>query len=336
MGLSTCNRLSTVFSSISANTIFSDESINFNKVLSDLAGDASSFFGFENHLGEGDGTRDIALCFFKENFDSLTNWCDSLLIKFPTKSYWSRIRDIASNKKSSLYQYLNSLWIEIDQPKDISTEVENPGLFIELQSQKVDADFAYSKVIPILTGNSHHPSSANIKSCISLLEDMGSVAHFGYFPGRSTDKVRMTISFSNFHNITRYCSIIFGNRLTSDIIRRIEEMSKLTDYGVLHLDIGSEIVPRIGIEMRFIENEENLEYQWRWKSILSRIIDRGLCSGEEAERLLDFSGITRFMDEGSLTPSWYKYFIYYIKGVLDFRGKEHYKAYCAFSRQSTK
>jgi len=336
LALSVFTPLSKVFNGISDHTIFKNDVIPFQDRLDNLPGDSIKLFGFETILGRNLKARnpDMALCFSKKDFGILADWCDSFSSHSCIGSYWAGIKNITQGKSHSLPEHLNALWIEMDRTESSRSDFQSPGLFLELLEGNINPEFACRQIIPILTGNHNHPSRAQVERCLSLIPDTGELAHFGYFPSRSTEKLRMTISFNHYHDMISYCSTLFGKRVNREILTRIEKLSAFSDFAVLHLDIGSDIEERLGIEMRFRENEQNPEYQWRWRDLLTNLIDRGLCSSEEAEELLGFSGITRYINESTFSPSWYKYFLYYIKGVFDFSGREYYKAYCAFRQLS--
>lgn len=321
-----------LFSSLSSNTIFNDCVVPYKNLLAGLQVSSSRLFGFETPLNQGKCDPDMALCFTKDDFIFFADWCDSLIPYSDSRSFWSRIKDIAIGKENLLRDHLNLIWIEMDYSTVSFSEFSEPALFLEFLKDNLDPDFVCRHIIPLLTENKHHPSCAKIESCLALLPVEGHLVHLGYFPARSEEIIRITLSFNHYHNIALYCSRVFEKELNKEILTRIKEFSQLSDYAVLHLDIGAEIEPKIGIEMRFWENEQNPEYQWRWRDVFSRLVDRGLCSSKEAEALLGFSGITRYIDDSTLSPSWYKYFLYYIKGVFDFSGREDYKAYCAFRR----
>lgn len=332
MGVVTSIPFSNVLSTISSQTIFKDCSVPFEDRLSNLPGNGTRLFGFETQLGKRARDPDIALCFSKEDFSILADWCESNSLDSVNETYWSRIRDIAKGKGNYLKEHLNATWLEIDRSTNSTSRLQEPGFFIELLQKKSDPEFVCSYAIPVLTGIKNHPSLPKVHSCLGSIPSSGELVHLGYFPSRSVDKLRLTISFNHYHDIAPYCSRIFRKGLNKEIQNRIKELSELSEYAVLHLDIGAEIDTRLGMEIRFHQDEQNLEFQWRWRNVFSKLMNLGLCSSEEAKSILGFSGITRFIDDSTFAPSWYRHFLYYIKGVFDVSGQEHYKAYCAIKR----
>lgn len=332
MVLAATDSLYNIYNRILSDSVSKGQVEPFKDYLSNLPGGSTELFGFENQLGLNGKNSDIAICFSKENFNALGNWCNCLSFNLGPDTYWSVIGDIAAGKGNSLRESLNLVWIELDRPECNKNGMQEPGFFLELLRNKTCPEFVCSHVIPILTGNQNHPACVMVDTCLSMLPENAQLIHLGYFPTRSTEKLRITISFNDYHEISPYCSRIFKEGLSRKIQTRIDEFSAYSDFGVLHLDIGTEIENRLGIEMRFQENEQNPEYQWRWHEVFSMLTRRGLCLTEEAQSILGFSGTSRYIDETTFSPSWYRYFLYYVKGVFDFSGKEHYKAYCAYRR----
>ena len=274
----------------------------------------------------------MAFCFTRENFEKAAYWCCRAYPENDSGSYWRHIGSLLSSSERELMNRLNLVWIELDSREFGGSGTNEPALFFEISPAGLDTDFIAGYALPMLTGGKAQGAEEQVRASLELLPKSAIPVHIGYFPARSPNTVRITAAFDNPAEVLDYCGTLFGRKMYGRMSSRITELAQFAEFFVLHLDIGRTVEPRIGIELRFREHEQELEYQQRWNGIFTYLTERGLCTQEYARAILQFPGVSRYLSSDSLWPLWYRSFVYYIKGVFDFSGTERFKAYCAFKQ----
>lgn len=181
-----------------------------------------------------------------------------------------------------------SVWLEFDLDRP-SSDLLEPVVAVKLPR---DAELGWiaDVLLPALRGNPLSASQRDlIKACHGAIPSPGFLLYVFDLSPRGTGAVRLEIFGLDPAGIVGYL-----RRVAPESADRVGEVAALFG-GVerLHLsvDMGSEILPRIGIEGSFPRLPRR---EPRWPALFDRLVGRGLCTPEKREAALAWPGYDTF------------------------------------------
>lgn len=286
----------------------------------------SHAFGFETELGRNKAAVDTAFCIGLKNLEKSALPDVSLLRKTELLSdlFWQSIEKFISlwqKKDGDVNAFCKNTWFTFDLDRIKSNKIF-PGVYIGVKEEKYQSrdkifeiiHFIYSMFIHFNYLTQWGEYGDIISRCFTRIPLSGFVNYVGFMPGRSKDIVRVSVLFNEPAAIPQYLDDIrIDKKVSRDFFSVIQKYISYCDYNILHFDIGKEIKPGIGVELRYASRELHLFSQYRWKPVLERLRRDRLCNRGKEKGLELWPG----MENGSLKAGGHDYtvfrFLYYIK-----------------------
>ncbi len=298
------NYLSSVESYISKQLISSQNYAEIKTLASQLTGNITSFFGFETRLNSRDARSDYLFAVSKKKGEreALVNLLQNGTLPkiFSQKQEWQRIREFAkewADPSSVLYNNICGLWFEFDIA-DSSSEIPVPGIFMQTKPLRIDTPEDIEKctwitriAMPLLIGQ---PISETLErrflNCIEQLPEGASLFHVAVMLSRASSAIRLVINRMRPDQIVPYLkSIGWSDNENEGLSKLLEELQDHTTRINLHVSIGDNIDPKIGLECNFSPDQYNMET--KWSKFFDYLIEKGLCLPEKKSALLGFPGV---------------------------------------------
>ena len=186
-----------------------------------------------------------------------------------------------TNEESILNDQVQSLWLEFDHDQ-LTSNTPLPCLFVDIRKALVEDRWAIIKtVLDTFLDKESREINTVLQHILLRLSSRSRLDFIGFMLPRKQTTARVCITLpacelSHFLARIRHPS----RQKFSQIIKFA---TKHADSVVLHLDVGDQIEPILGIEIQPIEPEG-------WSSLLANLEKQALCSAVEQKSLLDFSG----------------------------------------------
>jgi hypothetical protein len=186
------------------------------------------------------------------------------------------------------FRCLHSVWLEFDLDR------EPQGLPIPTVCAKLlpgtEADWILDCLIPALHGKPLRDGQRQrVALCLREIPAPATLLYVFSLLSRDGDAVRLEISGLDPAGIAGYLS-----RVAPEALPWLGDAATLfADVERIHLsfDIGSEILPRIGIEGSFSHLPRR---EPRWRDLFDRLVARGLCAPEKRDAVLAWPGYDSF------------------------------------------
>lgn len=212
-------------------------------------------------------------------------------------------------------QPVHSVWLELDLDRE-PTHLLNPVVCAKLLPD-VDTAWLTDSLFPALHGQPLTPDQRRlVRLCHESIPRPAYLLYaFSLLP-RGADTLRMEIFGLDPRGIAGYLG-----RVAPEAFPWVGSAAELFE-GVerihLSLDLGTEILPRIGIEGSFARLPRR---EPRWRELFDRLVERGLCRPEERDAALAWSGSDTFWTAPDSWPAE-------APGGFCFRKLSHVKVIC--------
>lgn len=305
-------------------SLISDETLSDIQALAHIfPGMITSFFGFECRLGIKDAKADFLLCAkpHEQGREILAD--QNAKMKLPsaffTQSVWNRIREFCVNwadVTSPLSENVKNVWLEFDLDKS-PAEIPIPSFFFgsetirtnasapsDFQSHSYQNQWVIENALKTLRGDSVSPDiKRKLIDCFNSLPPEAYVFQIGTMLARATDAVRICVRDISTDQIPEYLTCIGWQGSMSDLNKLIVKLGEFVDRVDLDLDVGSAILPKIGLECYL---DQLPEFEPRWQLFLDELVKDGICIPEKRDALLSYEGIS---DEKSASALWPPYLL---------------------------
>jgi len=279
--------------------------LNFTEIknlASFFTGRITSFFGFETRLNKNDGRADylLAISSRKGEREALLSLLkkNDLSTQFLQKIEWQRIKTFIeqwSEDTSILSRKVIGLWLEFDTAYNQSA-APVPGLFVQIKPISKDEngnieDFSWitKELLPILTGgNLTSKTEDMIKKSFTQLPNKSSILFVAAMISRKSSIIRTTIKMG-VTQIVPYLESLGWQDEQNTLSSLLDEIKKYSTRIILHLNIGEELNPKIGLECSFSPDMYHCEK--RWSAFFDYLIQKGVCLPEKKEQILSFMGV---------------------------------------------
>lgn len=254
-----------------------------------------SLAGFESRLGSEQPVVDLLVRFPQSKLN--------LPEKFLGYPAWQALDSFCqewSNPNSFTHDKVHHIWLEfdLDRPPE---PVPIPCLFLSLNSAVI-ADTR--SLIEMARRIPHHSISPKIESnlqlCAQCLPPNAKIEHLGAMLSRPAKAVRTVITGIRAEQIPDYLAKIGWSDPTNQLESLVASLCEYVDsIGILDLDVGDEIAPKIGLEC-FIHKQSN--YEDRRQLFLNYLVDNNLSTPAKSNALLSWSGLTQKSPDTELWP----------------------------------
>jgi hypothetical protein len=282
----------------------------------------SHAIGFEAELGDDTSSVDTAFCIQQENIKG-TFLPDRFIIRkpeFPVDPFWQSIEEFIALWRNPGRKLCRNIWLTFDL-KHVNTGFFHPGIYIGIKEEGTLQN-SIIKVIRTLFTHFGYPDQwkkfgETVSLCFNKLPLSAFVNYIGFMPDRSKDMVRVSVVITDPAFLREYFNALgIDDHMTKDFFRSVQGYLCYGEYYILHLDIGKKIMPRIGIEFRYMSRELRLFSQYRWNPFIHRLRQKKLCVPGKEKALARWAG----MEKGTIKAGACQYtvfrFLYYIKLVF--------------------
>jgi hypothetical protein len=182
-------------------------------------------------------------------------------------------------------------------------DIPDPGVFISFErylkhnrlklskEDKIKACLSASeRVLSSLRGSHFFEKirPAFIK-VLRLLPENSMLFQVGTMLSRPGEFIRICITNITQEEIIHFLEEMNWPGSTGELYEILNNLSKFSDLIVLALDLGEIILPKVGIEISFLENKI-LKGEPKWKRFLNYLTDEKLSTQKKSEALLAYPG----------------------------------------------
>jgi hypothetical protein len=241
-----------------------------------LPGDCQGIL--EIHLGAGGGDTDL-----------------SIRVEEPGQARHMVERPLPPSLRSFLARWsepggpfssIPCVWLEfdLDQP---AGSFPTPSVCARLP-RDANLDWVVESLLPALHGGRLSEAQTDlVRRCHAEIPEEGILLYVFGLLSRPGNPVRMEI-----YGLDPAGALAYLNRVAPHAVPALAEIAPLFE-GIerphLSFDIGTEILPRVGLEGSFARQRDP-----RWRELFNRLVDRGLCTPEEGEAILAWPGYDTF------------------------------------------
>lgn len=194
------------------------------------------------------------------------------------------------------FDQVPSVWLELDldhEPQDVP-----PPVVCAKLSPDAELPWILDSLLPAIHGRPLTQDQRRLMSlCHEAIPSPGRLLYVFSLLSRGTDTVRMEILGLDSERILEYLGAV-----APDADPRVREVVPLfagVERVHLSFDVGSTVLPRIGIEGSFSRLPHR---EPRWLELLGRLVDRGLCPPGKRDALLAWTGYDSFWTAPAAWP----------------------------------
>lgn len=258
----------------------------------------TSFFGFETQLDSTDGNADYLFAvsslhgekeqlrdmLYDPTFQRLTEISDE----------WNQLRLFTSqwcSQTSIINRNILGLWLEFDMKETVS-QFPTPCVFVQTIPLKNtdNLNWVIHSLIPTLIGKRLQENlEIFFQKTVAMLPDKASVMDIGFMFARAENGIRLMINKIKPEEIVPFLKRIGLPKEDTGLETLIAELKKQVNRIVLHITIGSKLIPKVGIECSFSPDQYSNEK--KWGQFFEFLIRKNLCIKEKKDMLEEFTGL---------------------------------------------
>jgi hypothetical protein len=267
-----------------------------------VSADISGFFGFERRLDQRDGEVDFVFHVTRKTGGEKILLKDIDAGNYGARSaVWRRVHafaDLWNTENSSLNLGGDNVWLEFDTAgqKD-SPPLQEPSIFFGPREEYVKKNgyrWIIDEVLPAMTGTPiSRASSGILERAFEDLPAGAGIYQIGSMLTRPVPSIRFCVRGLSAGKIIPYLNGLGWKDDGTGLESLIDELAPLTDWIDYAFDLiekkGTfELGSKIGLEGRV---QMSKEYPERWKAVLEKAEDLGLCGAKLREKLLTCDGL---------------------------------------------
>jgi hypothetical protein len=275
---------------------------------------------FESRLNDSKKTLDTAFCIEQEQVAFFVNFLKtSAKGSFLTKNaFWKRIEEFMERWLSGdalLQQIIENFWLEFDEEQG-KKEIPVPLFFLHIKKGITEYERIIGLISSLAGSGLHDAVIDNFKRCFGALLNTMRLKYVGIFSARHENLSRVCFSDFKPADLLLFLEDIGLTRYFKNMVCYMEMMANLTDKSVLlHLDIGSQIIPKIGLEYCF-NDKQGYGVGQKWQELFSLLIKKKLALPDKCDALLKWSGTSREILDKNLHDSLTTRYLDYIKVIF--------------------
>lgn len=313
--------ISSVAKYMPRNLISNQYLMKMKSLADNFTDDLTSFLIFESRLNSYDAKSDYCFAVSSKNgereilADHFKN--KTLPEPFLKQSEWQQLGDFVNSwtdPKSILYDSITGIWFEFDTASE-SSNAPAPSIFFQPKSNYAITGDIHSQNVwitkialpPLLGRELSSNVEEKVLECINKLPLDASIFQIGTMLSRKDDEIRIVIKRIRAEEIIPYLeSIGWTDDEEAKLSNLLEEIKDIVSRIVLHISVGEDVNPKVGIECSFYP--DNFHKEAGWKKLLDYLSEKGLCNKEKYSALLEFSGIEPqdhddYFDPNKCTPA---------------------------------
>ncbi|MGB8700933.1 MAG: hypothetical protein WCD18_16085 [Thermosynechococcaceae cyanobacterium] len=199
---------------------------------------------------------------------------------------------------SPFHAAISHLWLEFDFETTV-TAVPIPCLFfnfVEIPPQE------HYPLILTLLKHLHRPLSTafqeTLKHCVDALPKGGTIRQLGLMLSRPTQMMRIVVHHPQPQSLQTYATRLGLGPGVMDLAALQAVWGDYVDgMGMLNLDVGDTIAPKMGLECYALNPEPHLDRLRdcppNWERLLDELVHHSLCSVPKRDALLNWPGCAR-------------------------------------------
>lgn len=195
------------------------------------------------------------------------------------------------------------LWLEFDLDREPAEEL-HPFLLSKLAG-KVEARWLVDSLVPKMqAGPVSDAQKELVARSLGALPPQASPTYVSTLKARG----QKTLRLDYFGLLPEQMERHLVNLRRPDLARAVREPSRLLSSAELfHLshDLGSEVLPRLGLEGSFADSGA-LPRGSKWRALLERLVDAGLCTAEKRDAVLAWVGYDSSSSVPGLWPEAFR------------------------------
>jgi len=282
--------------------ISADHLLEIKRITDIFPSQITSMFGFECRLGDDRPQADLAFSILPE-MAAILEGIDREERFWPRDGIWNGVREVISRiEEPGQRDVAGLLWLEFDLDRPVR-EVPAPGVFLSFErfmrhnrlklSMKEKAErllSASESVISSLRGRRFfdriRPAFAE---ALRLLPEHSMLFQIGTMTSRPGEYVRICIQDMTSQDMITFLDGMKWPGSSEELHELADLLSGFCGSTVLALDLGESVLPKIGLEISFDE-DDTAKGGPQWKEFLGYLTDEGLCTGKKADALLEYPG----------------------------------------------
>jgi hypothetical protein len=156
--------------------------------------------------------------------------------------------------------------------------------------------------IRLLRGRVLPPAAARaVAGCVAALPDGAHVFQVGLMLARPVDALRLCVRDLEFSDLPGYLARVGWPGTWDEARPALAPFAALATRTALHLDVGSEVYPRIGLEC-YLEAPDGSDWSPTATAFLDALAGAGLCVPSKREGLLAWPGEQRVPADSVAVP----------------------------------
>jgi len=256
---------------------------------------AVDFFGFECRLSEDAAATDCAINLTPDGAKMLAGRHSVPLPQALQQGAWERIREFYAtwaDTNTTPYADAGSTWLEFD----MSGSEPAPNLLFGYWPQRSELrspEWLADTIIPRLMGEPLAPAfRRNLLRCLAVRPPVTDDFQIGVMFSRKIQAVRLCVFDLPQAEIFPYLERIGWQGPKHELQAWMEGLRQHSDFVGLHLDIGADVYPHIGIEPNFVAGcwSRQPHKEPRWHGQFQYLLDLGLLAPAKKEALLSWIG----------------------------------------------
>jgi hypothetical protein len=225
---------------------------------------------------------------------------------------WRRLDEFLawwSDSSSSLHREVAELWLELDQPA-VRPRRQKPGpaalpplsVFFGFppEPSTVPGRLAVVETVldMLLGGSAWSPWRANVRRCFEACPENAFISHVGVMLGRPAPVLRINVKrlgpgrLKGYLQRAGWSDGLDGGTdegALDEAAEMMAQLHRLVDHITVGLDVGAHVHPRLGLECG-VTGQPPAEP--RWAVLLDEFVERGWCTAEKRDALLEWPGST--------------------------------------------
>jgi hypothetical protein len=271
----------------------------------DLPSALTHHFGFECALGDAAPTADFALAINPQDGEDGLLGSAPLPAAYRAHPVWDRLRQFSAlwvEPASPLHGNLRNLCLEFDLRDAGPSDVPVPSAFFapwrgitrtDAVDQGLSAAWVLDSALRLLRGTPLPPAVVQaVSGCVRALPADAHIFQIGLMLARPVDAVRLCIRDLELADLPPYLARVGWPGPWNEADAALAPFATLATRTALHLDVGSAVYPRIGLEC-YVGPPSDGAWPPATTAFLDALVDAGLCVPAKRDGLLAWPGEQR-------------------------------------------
>jgi hypothetical protein len=257
---------------------------------------------------------------------------------------WKQVRDFCrawADPASPLHEGVERLWLEFDISGDADPAESRPlpGVFLDFAesacaSGPPEERCGYAVLaLRSLLGTEPSPAvTGHLLRCLRALPEGACIPYVGVLIPRGTDLVRLCVMGLGEERLCDYLRAVGWTGPYASLAALLERVrasgggSASPSMALVHLDVGSDLLPKVGLEFAFARSSQ-VRGRLHEPGFLDLLVEEGFCTAPKRRVLLAWPGCEPVRLPHELWPSLALRHLAHVKIVVDAGGPREAKAY---------